>query len=256
MSSPLIVSEKLLTAHFGDLEAILTSNIDVSRTHKVRLVADWNVVPLVVGLVGKGCEVTSRNRGSDVWVVPLLLLESGLWAWLGYREEWEGERPAGRVRRFSFRSAGATVHFGYRYHRHKPQMFRAEWAGFARWSGSNYGYQAGNAAHPHWQFDALESLKRDDQDDQAKTSLSVLKSDAENAEPHDFSPQSMGRDEISELVGVQEFSRIHFASAAAWWKIAPHDAHAHVPTSLMDIEVWVRETVKYILCELGRLQRA
>ena len=52
MSSPLIVSEKLLKAHFGDLEAILTSNIDVSRTHKVRLVADWNVVPLVVGLVG------------------------------------------------------------------------------------------------------------------------------------------------------------------------------------------------------------
>ncbi len=254
MSDPLIVSERLLTAHLGRLEAILTSDIDTSP--RATLAANWSLVPLVVGLVGEGCEVTSRNRGPDVRVAPLLLLENGLWAWLGYREEWEGEKPAGRVRRYSFRSAGLTVHFGYRYNRHKPQIFRAEWAGWARWNGSDYGYQAGNAAHPHWQFDALESLKRDDADDRAMTFLSVLKREAKNIKPHEFSPQSMGRDEIGELVGAQELSRIHFASAAAWWKTAPDDAHAHAPASPTDIETWVQETVQYTLRELSRLQGA
>ena len=254
MSDPLIVSEKWLRAHLGKLEAILTRDIDMSP--RAKLAAAWSVVPLVVGFVGEGCEVTSRNRGPDVPVAPLLLLENGLWAWLGYREEWEGEKPAGPVRRYSFRSAGLTVHFGYRNNRHKPQMFRAEWAGWARWNGSDYGYQAGNAAHPHWQFDALESLKRDDADDRAMIFLSVLKSEAKNIKPHDFSPQSMGHDAIGELVGEQELSRIHFASAAAWWKTAPDDAHAHAPTSPADIEAWVQETVQYTLRELSRLQRA
>ena len=252
--APLIVQEKLLTAHLDRLGEILTSNLDASA--RAQLDANWSIVPLVVGLVGKGCEVTSRNRGSDAPVAPLLLLGSGLWAWLGYREEWEGVRPAGRIRRFLFRSAGVTVHFGYRSNRHKPQIFRAEWAGLTRGNGSDYSDQMGNTAHPHWQFDALESLKRDEADDLAMTFLSVLKSEAKNIKPHDFSPQSIDHDEISELVGVQEFSRIHFASAAAWWKTAPDNAHAHAPTSLVDIEAWVQETVKYTLRELGRLQRA
>ena len=254
MPAPLVVPEESLAKHFASIGATLDAHVVGSAGAK--LFADWSVVPLVVGFVGEGCEVTSRNRGPDVPVAPLLLLENGLWAWLGYREEWEGEKPAGLVRRYSFRSAGLTVHFGYRNNRHKPQMFRAEWAGWARWNGSDYGYQAGNAAHPHWQFDALESLKRDDADDRAMIFLSVLKSEAKNIKPHDFSPQSMGHDAIGELVGEQELSRIHFASAAAWWKTAPDDAHAHAPTSPADIEAWVQETVQYTLRELSRLQRA
>ena len=157
MPEPLRVTEASLAAHFGSIGAALGSKVDPAA--RVKLDADWSVVPLTAGLVGEGCEIISRNRGPDVPVAPMLLLESGLWAWVGYREEWDSEPPAGRVRRFSFRSAGLTIHFGYRNVRHKPQMFRAEWAGWARWNGTDYGYQAGEAAHPHWQFDALESLK-------------------------------------------------------------------------------------------------
>ena len=39
-------------------------------------------------------------------------LQQGLWARLGYREEWADERPNRNVRRFSFRSVGLTIHFG------------------------------------------------------------------------------------------------------------------------------------------------
>jgi hypothetical protein len=35
-------------------------------------------------------------------------------AWLGYREEWADERPNRNVRRFSFRSVGLTIHFGWK----------------------------------------------------------------------------------------------------------------------------------------------
>jgi hypothetical protein len=41
-------------------------------------------------------------------------LQQGLWARLGYREEWADERPNRNVRRFSFRSEGLTIHFGWK----------------------------------------------------------------------------------------------------------------------------------------------
>lgn len=247
-----MVPEGSLTTHFESMEATLDAYVDHSAGAK--LFADWNAVPLVAGLVGPGCEYVARNRGPTVPVAPVLLLESGLWAWVAYREEWGSERPAGRTRRFSFRSAGLTIHFGYRNIRHKPQMFRAEWTGWGRWNGTDYGYQAGDAAHPHWQFDALESLKRDDAGKRAAIFLSVLKHEEQEAEPQDFSPQSMEAEEVSDLISQQELSRIHFASAAAWWKSAPNDAHAHSPTSLTDIRVWVARTLKYVVRELTRLQ--
>jgi hypothetical protein len=190
----------------------------------------------------------------EVFGPPMLHLKSGLWAWLGYREDWDGEPSAGRVRRFSFRSAGLTVHFGYRNVRHKPQMFRAEWAGWARWNGTNYSHQAGDAAHPHWQFDVLESLKRDDASERAATFLSVLKSEEGSAEPREFRPQTLDDDDVGDMIGVQELSRIHFASAAAWWKSQPGGIHAHAPSKAEDIQVWLRETLIYLLRELGRLQ--
>jgi hypothetical protein len=169
----------------------------------------------------------------------MLLLEAGLWAWLGYREEWDSEPPAGPVRRFSFRSAGLNVHFDCRNVRHKPQMFRAEWAGWARWNGANYTYQVGQAAHPHWQFEALESLKRDDAAERAATFLSILRREEEEAEPREFSPQSISRENVGELIGMQELSRLHFASAAAWWKTSLSEAHVYSPSSLADIHAWV-----------------
>jgi hypothetical protein len=253
VSEPLEVRENSLVDHFAAVSATLGTNVD--PTAHATLHADWSVIPIVAGLVGEGCEITPRNRGPDVQVAPLFLLESGLWAWLGYREEWDRAKPAGRVKRFSFRSAGLTVYFGFRNLRHKPQMFRAEWAGWARWKGTDYGYQGEDAAHPHWQFDALESLKRDDAAERAATFLSVLKSEEAAAVPRDFSPQALSRDDVGDMISVQELSRIHFASAAAWWKDAAENSHAHAPSSVHDIQRWVRKTLVYVCSELSRLRQ-
>ena len=253
MPAPLGVSERSLATHFASIGDSLRGHVDpMARTE---LVADWGVVPLVAGLFGDGCELVARNRGKDVFVAPILLLDSGLWAWVGYREEWSSVRPAGGVRRFTFRSAGLTFHFGYRNIRHKPQMFRSEWAGWANWNGTDYGYSAGDAAHPHWQFDALESLKREDTSERAADFLSILRSEEQDTEPRDFSPQSMGSEEVGDLISAQELSRIHFASAAAWWEAAPNDGHAHSPASLTEIRIWVDKTLRYVVRELARLQK-
>ena len=156
MPAPLILTESELVTHFRAIGEILSAAVDV--TVKVQINVDWDLSPIVGGLLGEGCEYVTRNRGLRVPVAPLLHLQQGLWAWLGYREEWANERPGRRMRRFSFRTIGMTVHFGWKNDVFKPQMFRAEWAGWARWGSANYGFQAADAGHPHWQFDALESL--------------------------------------------------------------------------------------------------
>lgn len=252
MSKPLTVSESKLKIHLQAQEETLCNKFPADT--KAKLIPDWDVAPIIIGLVGEGCEFTSRNRGSDIQLAPLLPLQNGLlWAWLGFREEWEAEKSAGPTRRFSFRSAGLTIHFGFRNRLHKPQIFRAEWAGWSQWNGSSYGHQAGNAAHPHWQFDAVESLQRDEASEQAAIFLSVLKNESEETSPREFTPNSIDDDEISDVVGAQQISRIHFASAAAWWKGQPNGAHVHVPSSEKDIELWVKEMLKYICQELARL---
>jgi hypothetical protein len=253
VSVSLRVTEALLDSHFRAISDTLSANIDPAA--HVRLDADWSVTPLVAGLTGEGCEIILRNRGWEVRVAPMLLLQSGLWAWLSYREEWDSELPARRIKRFSFRSAGLTVYFGYRNVRHKPQIFRAEWAGWARWNGIDYGYQAGDAAHPHWQFDALESLKHDDTGERAAAFLAVLKSEEEGMAPSDFSPQALSRNDVGDMIGVQKLSRMHFASAAAWWKNPPNDQHAHTPSTVNDVQVWLKATLNYLLIEMSRLQQ-
>ena len=92
--------------------------------------------------LARKCEPVQRNRGARVQVAPLLQLEQGLWVWLSYREEWANERPVGGRRRFSFRAGSITVHFGWKQDLFKPQMFRAEWAGWAKWDNREYGFQA------------------------------------------------------------------------------------------------------------------
>lgn len=253
MSVPLIAPKSLVEGHLRSIGRILDEGVDSAA--RVQLSANWNIEPLVAGIVGEGCETIGRNRGLDAPVAPMLLLHNGMWAWLGYREEWDSEPAAGKTQRFSFRSAGLSVHFGYKNVRHKPQMFRAEWSGWARWGGKREaGYQGGNAAHPHWQFDALESLKPDSSDAKAATFLEILKSEGAGSPAREFSPGGMTREDVSEMIGVQELSRIHFASAAMWWNAEPHDLHAHSPKTAEDIQKWVRQTLAYIRNELRRLQ--
>ena len=252
MADSLVVSKNRLNQHFGSLGAILAQA--ASDDTNTEVVADWGVIPLSAGLVGKGCEMASRNRGTDAFVAPLFSLNAGIWVWLGFYQEWANERRAGQTRRFSYRSTTLTVHLGFRNIRHKPQIFRAEWAGWAKWNGQTYGAQAGNAGHPHWQFDALESLRKQDARQLVRTYLAVLSHEARSVEPRTFNPNSVESSEIDEIVGTRDFSRIHFASVAPWWRSAPDDGHAHFPSSVADVESWVQKTIEYTVQEFSRLQ--
>ena len=239
-------------SHLSELEEILNRYIE--GPDRVRVIVVDDAIPWVVEIVGGGCEFIARDRGPNAYVAPLIRLDGGLWAWIGFREEWDA--GARRNEALIFRMAGLTVHFGYRNSTEKPQVFRAEWAGWARWKAGEWGHQAGSAGHPHWQFDALESIRREEAAKRAETYLDVLRLEEQATEVRDFSPREMDDEEIREVVGVQELSRIHFASAAPWWKAAPKDAHAHSPRQLLDIERWFGKTLEYTLQELRRLQKA
>lgn len=238
--------------HFRQSANILTEAVDTSIRLKVD--ADFVDTGAIGGIYGPGCEFISRNRGRLVPVAPLLYLRQGLWVWLGYHEEWEewDEDELGHdASQYSFRSVGLSIHFGVRNNSFKPQMFRAEWAGCAKWTGNEYGFQANTAAHPHWQFDALESLPDDELSKRAEELLSRLSADAE-PEVRDFSPR-LSEVDVRDFVTSQKLSRVHFASAAAWWKAPPHNEHVHAPSNVVDIQNWVRHSLDYIKLELGRL---
>ena len=250
-SRPLRIPRGRVEAHLSNLESILNRHVEGSQ--RVRVVVTEDTIPWVVGIAGAGCEFIRRERGSRAYVAPMLRLDGGLWAWIGFREEWDvGAR---RNERLTFRMVGFTVHFGYKYSTEKPQVFRAEWAGWAQWNAGEWGYQAGSAGHPHWQVDALESIHREEAAERAATYLSVLRLEQEAPEVRDFSPKDVGQEEIRDVVGIQELSRIHFASAAPWWKSAPEDAHMHSPGQLLDVERWFGRTLQYTVQELRRLQK-
>ena len=235
--------------HFGKSAAILASAVHTSA--KLRVVPEFLHPGVIVGLYGSGCERVPRNRGRPVYVAPLLCLGQDVWAWLGYREEWYKEGSNRRDLRYSFRSVSLSIHFGLRNTVFKPQMFRAEWAGWARWSGSDYGFQAANSGHPHWHFDALDIVSEDSGSERAAQLLSGLRPEAES-EIHTFSPE-LSDAAVRGFVTAQKVSRIHFASATAWWKSLPLGEHVHGPASLAHVENWVRHSLDYIKSELEGL---
>ena len=249
MPVPLIATQSELEMHFRQTGVIMAAAVETSV--KVGVDVDWALPNIVGGLNGAGCEFIPRNRGLRVPVAPMLHLQQGLWAWLGYQEEWDEGRRNRKIRRFSFRSVGLTIHFGWKNDTFKPQMFRAEWAGWAKWRGIDYSFQAADAGHPHWQFDALDSLLDDDHAERAAVLRSLLKAEPE-PEVHDFSPQLPNTD-VRDIVTAQKLSQFHFASAAAWWKAAPHNEHAHGPADLADVENWVQCSLDYVRLELQRL---
>jgi hypothetical protein len=172
--------------------------------------------------------------------------------WLSYREEWDYDRPVGGRQVLMFRSASMTIHFGWKYDEYKPQMFRAEWAGWANWDGIDFSYQAGDAGHPHWQFDALESLSEAGATERAAMLREIL-ADGDHEGVRDFVPQ-LPADDVRDLVSRQELSRVHFASAAAWWKAPPHCDHAHSPERVRDLQVWLHQSLSYLSSEFDRLK--
>ena len=252
MPAPWTLSERALRQHVGAVGASIQSVVDARRVGLD--FQGWGVGPLVTAiLIGQDCERASRGRGPDAFVAPLRDLGKELWAWLGVQEEWSNER-SGKRPLFSFRSIGLTVHFGYRNEATKPQVFRAEWSGCSKWNGSQYGFQAGDAGHPHWQFDALESLWPGREMGQAEADLELLKDDTDGAAVgREFGRDGDKSESVEEAIRQRKLSRIHFPSAATWWMGTPHNVHAHSPASVREIEVWTQETLSYALGELGRL---
>lgn len=251
MPEPLRARQSQLEAHFVRVQEILSAAVDIDS--KIQVQVDWDVSPAVAALAGDGCERILRNRGRRVQVAPLTLLDQGLWAWLGYREEWDHDRPVGGRRQFSFRSAGMTIHFGWKLDEFKPQILRAEWAGWAKWNGADHSFQAEDAGHPHWQFDALDSLPNGEAAERAAMLREIIEGNIDGA-VRDFTPQ-LPENDVREIIAAQKLSRMHFASAAAWWKASPNDQHAHCPGRVHDLQTWLQRSLRYLVQELDRLSR-
>lgn len=247
MAKPLIVPESRLDRHLTSVQAILDQLVSGTQ-----IILGKGIDPLVVGLVGDNCEMTSRNRGPKAFLAPLREIRHGLVAWLGYREEWlEHASSRSARRRFSFRSSAVTIHIGARHSQDKPQLFRAEWQGLTPAAEHSHDATKG-PGHPHWQVDALESFG--DYESQAQELWLLLKEEVEESAPKDFSPEAFLPTEHEEMMAVRNnLSRLHFASAAAWWRNVPENEHSHIPTSPNDIESWLRGTLNYTLGELHRL---
>ena len=77
MTVSLVEPESRLRSHFKAQEESI--NAALAGRDYVYLIENWDVTPIVAGLGGVGCEFTTRNRGPDVQVAPLVLLDSGLW---------------------------------------------------------------------------------------------------------------------------------------------------------------------------------
>lgn len=238
------VTEAKLKRHFVSAADILRDHIVGDSAAK--LITEWKHEVLLASLVGTEGEYARRHRGpGKTAVARALRLGKGLWAWISYREAWDSARQAGKTRRYSFRSAGLTIHLGYRYNQYKPQMLRTEWT----IAGANY--KPRDSANPHWHFDALESLRRDDAAQRADEVLATLRRNDEAAEPRDFSPP-VNQNDVRDVVSVQKLSKLHLASAAAWWK-GDSASHVHSPTSVDDIQAWVKGALEHLAGELERL---
>lgn len=244
MSKPLTVSASHLNQHFSATKHLFADALSSPVTVEV----DQNTTPIVAALSGAECERIERNRGmGSVAVAPMQKIRDDLWSWLSYREEWErAERD-----KLRFRSASLTIYFGLKADRFKPQMFRLEWSGWADWKAGTLGFQASNAGHPHWQFDALESLSDNERVERANILRDLLRENTED-NVQEFAPQ-MPSSDVRDLVSMQSISRIHFPSAAAWWQKPPHGFHAHSPENSVDIRNWLEKSLDYISTELDRL---
>lgn len=200
-------------------------------------------------LLGPKAERVGRERGPDTPVLPLRSLVGGLWAWVGYREEWLAEGQGS----YAFRSAGLTIHFGFLGDADKPQILRAEWAGWHRWAGATDGFAAGGAGHPHWQFDALESISSPEQERSAHELLALLREEQGDVEVVEFAPHNPGAAAVREMVRLQQLSALHLASAAPWWRKPPGDIHSHAPAVVAEVQRWTARSLSYLKAELGRL---
>jgi len=250
-TSPINRIEPTLKAHWRSLTADLNRALGYSIEELQVLGKQVDGEHLIAEFVGSACEWTERNFGKTSPVVSIATLDPNLHAWLGYYEEW-----VKRGRSFEFRSVGLTVFAGAPFSLAKSQVFRAEWPGISDWAGGRVGFQAEGAAHPHWQFDALETwtLNRQRLERDANARLLAQSIEGEEPTPKDFTAQENSAARVLEQLNIQ---RIHFASAARWWEkpVAGDTVFCHAPASEQHLRSWVLGCLEYVVSELDRLRR-
>ena len=212
----------------------------------VQFEADYQSGGVWAGLVGRACERVDRERGAAAFVAPLLELPKELVAWLGIQEVWD---EVG-AQRYIFHHLSLTVHFGFVGDPLKPQVFRSEWAGFRDWTGGGAGFQSPGSGHPHWQFDLNSSLR----------AISSMNREAPFERAGHTEEFKVGGDEVDVLALVRcaTLERMHFASAAPWWKAGTeaYGSHMNAPMNEASLTNWLLESIRYLRQELGRCEIA
>lgn len=246
----LVLGLERLRQHLANVEAILNKTAHPSA--KLKLELDEGSNPVVAGLGdSEGCERAARTRGAAVPVAPWIDMRHGLLSWLGYREEWS-IKDGGLKPTFAFRASSITVHFGFRGSEPKPQMFRAEWAG-PTFENSKWVMQAGEAGHPHWQFDAMDSLVAPATLERARDFADILREERSTGSAKEFAPPAVGGSDVIDLVTGRSLAAMHFASAAAWWLTDATSKHAHTPKNEVQLRTWLQKTLTYVAQELERV---
>lgn len=189
-----------------------------------------------MSLCGRASETISRNRGSAHPVVPLATLSDEVSLWVGYKESWE---KYGNLQNFRFVEGGFTLHVGRPGELEKPQVLRNEWVGRRSRAFVD------KAGHPHWQLDALESIRTSTPKPEVRfgdlASSSAVREFTSEIEPPD----------VTSLLLSLTIEKMHLASAAHWWR-PPEVSVAHVPETVTELDRWVIGCVSYMRQEALR----
>lgn len=197
-------------------------------------------------LQGTATEMTqARNWGRSTQVVKLCEFGGCGHAWISLRERWNFAEFRGGRPFYAFESAGITVFAGESGQMDKVQIIRAEWAGYTD-RGTGASFQAGGAAHPHWQIDLFETLRGASDDVVRFGEQSAVRS-------FPASGTTLG---LKEKLQLAPFERFHFASAAHWWNREGEGCdHQHAPADTDEISRWILGSIGYVREQLAVVAR-
>ena len=238
-----------LTIELQGLFAATDRNFTVSR--------EWTSDGGGAGLMGSSAEYTNRHRGGRTPILPLFPENlDRLPYWISWLEEWNVVRSD----IFRFRSTNLTFFWGPIGEGTKVQLFRAEWPGLADWGNGEIGWQAPGAGHPHWQFEAAQSIADTGiRRERVRRLMAILGNDGE---PEEFGDHFI--DSLSEYAEPDapdmRWARMHFACQANWaqsrWNgdINVTEHHAHSPASVQEIRHWLYSVLQYIRHEIRKAE--
>ena len=165
-----------------------------------------------------------------------------------YWHGWESMRLGrGAMKGYMFRHLSLTIHFGFQRDSVKPQVFRSEWESVQAANGSNVKFASGDVANPHWQFD-LGLLIR--------SHLEEMKVSRGNEFPDDLVEDfenTITNGNVTELILSATLERLHFASAAPWWKAQEFEeksVYVNAPSDEQTLSRWMVGCIAYLKKEL------